>query len=301
MKNQTIGVEIEMTGITREKASKVISKFLNGETKRSYDSYDTYKVTAPDKRIWKIMSDASIQTMKKEKGTLISADKSYSVELVTPILKYEDIEILQELIRQLRHSGAVSESKLKCGIHIHIGAKGHTPNTLKNLVNLIAAKEDLIYKSLEIDPARVKYCKKVNEHLIETINKKKPKSLKELADIWYSDYGVENRSRHYHTSRYHGLNLHSTFTKGTIEFRLFNGTMHAGKIRSYIVFCLAISHQALKQKSASAKRTHTDNEKYTFRCWLLRLGLIGDEFKNCRMHLMKSLDGDAAWRRPRVA
>ncbi|MCW6106309.1 MULTISPECIES: amidoligase family protein [Clostridium] len=301
MKNQTIGVEIEMTGITREKASKVISKFLNGEIKRNYDSYDTYKVTAPDKRIWKIMSDASIQTMKKEKGTLISADKSYSVELVTPILKYEDIETLQELIRKLRHSGAVSESKLKCGIHIHIGAKGHTPNTLKNLVNLIVAKEDLIYKSLEIDPARVKYCKKVNNHLIETINKKKPKNLKELADIWYSDYGVENRSRHYHTSRYHGLNLHSTFTKGTIEFRLFNGTMHAGKIRSYIVFCLAISHQALKQKSASAKRTYTDNEKYTFRCWLLRLGLIGDEFKNCRMHLMKSLDGDCAFRTPRVA
>ncbi|WP_373181223.1 amidoligase family protein [Clostridium butyricum] len=301
MKNQTIGVEIEMTGITREKASKVISKFLNGDIKRSYDSYDTYKVTAPDKIIWKIMSDASIQTMKKEKGTLISADKSYSVELVTPILKYEDIETLQELIRKLRHAGAVSESKLKCGIHIHIGAKGHTPNTLKNLVNLIAAKEDLIYKSLEIDPARVKYCKKVNNHLIETINKKKPKSLKELADIWYSDYGVENRSRHYHTSRYHGLNLHSTFTKGTIEFRLFNGTMHAGKIRSYIVFCLAISHQALKQKSASAKRTHTDNEKYTFRCWLLRLGLIGDEFKNCRMHLMKSLDGDSAFRTPRIA
>ncbi|NFK79413.1 amidoligase [Clostridium botulinum] len=301
MKNQTIGVEIEMTGITREKASKVISKFLNGEIKRSYDSYDTYKVTAPDKRIWKIMSDASIRTIKKEKGTLISADRSYSVELVTPILKYEDIESLQELIRQLRHAGAVSESTLKCGIHIHIGAKEHTPNTLKNLVNLIAAKEDLIYKSFEIDPARVKYCKKVNEHLIETINKNKPKSLKELADIWYSDYGVENRSRHYHTSRYHGLNLHSTFTKGTIEFRLFNGTMHAGKIRSYIVFCLAISHQALKQKSASAKRTHTDNEKYTFRCWLLRLGLIGDEFKNCRMHLMKSLDGDCAFRTPRVA
>lgn len=301
MKNQTIGVEVEMTGITREKASKVISKFLNGEIKRNYDSYDTYKVTAPDKRIWKIMSDASIQTMKKEKGTLISADKSYSVELVTPILKYEDIETLQELIRKLRHSGAVSESKLKCGIHIHIGAKGHTPNTLKNLVNLIAAKEDLIYKSLEIDPARVKYCKKVNNHLIETINKKKPKNLKELADIWYSDYGVENRRRHYHTSRYHGLNLHSTFTKGTIEFRLFNGTMHAGKIRSYIVFCLAISHQALKQKSASAKRTHTDNEKYTFRCWLLRLGLIGDEFKSCRVHLMKSLDGDSAFRTPRIA
>lgn len=302
MKNQTFGVEIEMTGITRAKAAKIVIKFLKGTVEKTDDSYDTYKVTASDNRIWKVMSDASIQTMKTSRGKLVSATKEYSVELVTPILKYdEDIETLQELIRQLRAAGAVSESKLQCGIHIHIGAKDHTPNTLKNLVNLMASKEDLIYKSLQIDPARVRYCKKVNENLIETINKKKPKTLKDLADIWYSEYGVESRNRHYHSSRYHGLNLHSTFTKGTIEFRLFNGTLHAGEIRSYIVFCLAISHQALTQKSASAKRTYTDNEKYTFRCWLLRLGLIGDEFKNCRQHLMKALDGDAAWRTPRVA
>lgn len=303
MKNQTIGVEIEMTGITREKVAEVTANFLGGKIARAYDGYDTYKITTPDDRVWKIMSDASIKTMKSDKGKLTAvSNRDYSVELVTPILKYdEDIEVLQELIRRLRKVGAVSDSKLQCGIHIHIGAKGHTPNTLKNLVNLMAAKEDLIYKSLEIDPARVRFCQKVNENLIETINKKRPKTLEQLADIWYSDYGVENRERHYHTSRYHGLNLHSTFTKGTIEFRLFNGTLHAGKIRSYIVFCLAISHQALTQKSASAKRTHTDNEKYTFRCWLLRLGLIGDEFKNCRQHLMKALDGNAAWRNPNAA
>ena len=302
MKNQTIGVEIEMTGITKAEAAEVAVTFLGGRITREYDGYDTYNIIAPDQRIWKIMNDASIKTMKNTKGKLKGVNnKDYSVELVTPILRYEDIETLQELIRRLRKAGAVSDSELQCGIHIHIGAKDHTPNTLKNLVNLMAAKEDLIYKSLEIDPARVRWCKKVNEDLIQAINKKKPKTLEQLADLWYSGYGFENRERHYHTSRYHGLNLHSTFTKGTIEFRLFNGTLHTGKIRSYIVFCLAISHQALTQKSASARRTHTDNEKYTFRCWLLRLGLIGEEFKNCRMHLMKALDGNSAWRNPNAA
>lgn len=302
MKNQTIGVEIEMTGITKAEAAAVAVNFLGGRITKEYDGYDTYNIIAPDQRVWKIMNDASIKTMKNTKGKLKAINnKDYSVEIVTPILRYEDIETLQELIRRLRKAGAVSDSELQCGIHIHIGAKDHTPNTLKNLVNLMAAKEDLIYKSLEIDPARVRWCKKVNEDLIQAINKKKPKTLEQLADLWYSGYGFENRERHYHTSRYHGLNLHSTFTKGTIEFRLFNGTLHAGKIRSYIVLCLAISHQALIQKSASARRTHTDNEKYTFRCWLLRLGLIGEEFKNCRMHLMKALDGNSAWRNPNAA
>lgn len=302
MKNQTIGVEIEMTGITKAKVAEVTASFLEGRIAREYDGYDTYKIIAQDQRVWKIVNDASIKTRKNVNGKLKTiTSKDYSVELVTPILNYEDIETLQELIRKLRKAGAVSDSEFQCGIHVHIGANNHTPNTLKNLVNLMAAKEDLIYKSLEIDPSRVRWCKKVNENLIETINKKKPKTLEQLEDIWYSGYGVENRDRHYHTSRYHGLNLHSTFTKGTIEFRLFNGTLHAGKIRSYIVLCLAISHQALNQKSASPRRTYTNNEKYTFRCWLLRLGLIGDEFKNCRMHLMKSLDGNSAWRNPSVA
>lgn len=297
MKNQTIGVEIEMTAITRAKAAEVVKSCLGGEIQTTGDSYDAYKVIAPDGRVWKLMSDASIDTIKKENGQIVSANKAYSVELVTPILNYdEDIDTLQEIVRRLRNNGAISESKYGCGIHVHVGKGKHTPNTLKNLVNLMAAKEELTYKSLEFDPRRIRYSQKINEQLLQTINKKKPKTIEELADLWYSGYGSENRDRHYHSSRYHSLNLHSTFTNGTIEFRLFNGTMHAGKLRSYIVFCLAVSHQALTQKSASAKRTHTDNEKYTFRCWLLRLGLIGDEFKNCREHLMASLSGNAAWR-----
>ena len=209
-------------------------------------------------------------------------------------MTYKDIEPLQELIRALRDAGAITNST--CGIYIHIDAAPHTPNTLKNLVNLIASKEDLLYKALDIDYDRIRYCKKLNEELIQTINKKKPKSIDELADIWYQGYGAQDRNRHYHQSRYHGLNLHSTFTKGTIEFRLFNSTTHAGKIKAYIQFCLALSHQALTQKKASARRTYTDNEKYTFRCWMLRLGLNGDEFKTCRFHFLGNLSGNSAWR-----
>ena len=60
---------------------------------------------------------------------------------------------------------------------------------------------------------------------------------------------------------------------------------------------MAISHQALKSSAASPRRPETDNPKYTFRCWLLRLGFIGDEFATAREHLTKHLPGNAAWRR----
>ena len=97
------------------------------------------------------------------------------------------------------------------------------------------------------------------------------------------------------------LNLHSVFSKGTVEFRLFNSTLHAGKVKAYIQLCLAISHQALVQKCATQRRTKSPNEKYTFRTWLLRLGLIGDEFKTARQHLLQNLDGNIAWRDPAQA
>ena len=82
---------------------------------------------------------------------------------------------------------------------------------------------------------------------------------------------------------------------------MFNSALHAGEVKSYIQLCLAISHQALIQKGASRIKTQSPNEKYTFRTWLLRLGLIGNEFKTARQHLLKNLDGNIAWRDPAQA
>lgn len=97
------------------------------------------------------------------------------------------------------------------------------------------------------------------------------------------------------------MNLHSVFQKVTIEFRLFNSTTHAGKIKTYIQLCLAISAQALNQSSASRIKTTSTNEKYTFRTWLLRLGMIGDEFKTARKFLLENLEGGIAWKNPEQA
>lgn len=82
---------------------------------------------------------------------------------------------------------------------------------------------------------------------------------------------------------------------------MFNSTLHAGEVKAYIQLCLAISHQALVQRGASRIKTQPENEKYTFRTWLLRLGLIGDEFKTARQHLLKNLEGNIAWRDPAQA
>lgn len=293
MRTQRFGIEIELTGITREKAAKVIAEYFGTESFYIGTYYKTYGAYDRQGRTWKATYDSSITAQKKERGRTVHAGEDYKCEIVSPILTYEDLPDLQEVVRQLRHKGAFASSQ--CGIHIHVDASRYTPQTLRNLVNIIASKEDILYKALQIDPARLRWCKKTNEKLIETINRKKPQTMEALKDIWYADSG-RSRDEHYNDTRYHGLNLHSTFTKGTVEFRLFNSTTHAGEIKAYIQFCLAVSHQALTQKKASARRTVTDNEKYAFRCWMLRLGLSGDEFKTCRHHFLKHLEGNSAWR-----
>ena len=290
MRTQKFGIEIEMTGITRAAAAQVIA----GHFGTSAIHVDAFAVRDGDSRQWKVVSDSSI---RRESRRGESRNAAYAVEFVSPICKYEDIETIQELIRKLRSAGAKVNSS--CGIHIHIDATPHDVKTLRNIVNIMAAKEDLLYKSLKVDVHREHYCAKADTRFLDELNAKRPTSMDTLESIWYN--GRSGRNYHYDESRYHGLNLHSVFSKGTIEFRLFNSTLHAGEIKSYIQLCMAISHQALVQKSASRIKTQSSNEKYTFRVWLLRLGLIGDEFKTARHHLLEKVDGNIAWKDPAQA
>lgn len=304
MKKQTIGVEIEMNNITREKAAKIAAEFFGTNRYQNTarrNGYQTFSAWDGQGREWKFQKDVSIAGPNDEK-----------CELVTPILNYEDMETLQELVRLLRRAGAKSDATRGCGVHIHIGAKGHTPKTLRNLANIMASHESLLAEALQIDKGRMnRYCKMVNPEFLQEINFQKPETMAELADIWYGSHGADlRRDHHYNDSRYHMLNLHATFTKGTVEFRLFqfdapeNGRqngLHAGQLKSYIQLCLALSQMAKTVRTASPKPQQNENPKYAMRTWLLRLGFIGEEFVTARDILTRKLSGDSAFRNGRVA
>ena len=289
------GIEIEFTGITRDDAASIAAQYLNGRLSSTGDFYGTHKVTMEDGRTWKFMSDGSIRCQRKEQGRTVSAGSSCSVELVSPVLLYrQDIDTLQGLIRCLRKAGGFANSS--CGIHIHLDGANHTPRSIRNFVNIIASHNDLFYKALQIAPDRMRFCKKMDAYLVEQMNQKKPKTFAEIEDIWYERYR-EGRSHHYHSSRYHFLNLHSFFHgHHTVELRGFNSTLHAGKVRAYIVLALALNHQALTQKSASYRKVQEENERFAMRTYLNLVGFIGEEFKSCREHLYQHLSGNAAWR-----
>ena len=304
MKKQTIGVEVEMNNIRRDKAAKLAADFFGTgryENTARQNGYYTFSAWDAEGREWKFQRDVSISGPDAEK-----------CEMVTPILTYDDIETLQELVRRLRKAGAKSDPTRGCGVHIHIGAKGHTPATLRNLANIMASHEMLLSKAMKLDEGRMgRYCRPVDENFLAELNRKKPESMSDLAEVWYTSQGCSyGRTQHYNSSRYHMLNLHATFTKGTVEFRLFqfdapadgkqNG-LHAGQLKAYIQRCLAMSELAKEVKYASAKPQQTENPRYAMRTWLLRMGFIGEEFETARSLFTKRLEGDTAFRNGRAA
>lgn len=295
LKNQLFGVEVEMTGITREKAARLVAGVL-GTTPSHPESncYHTRTIADQAARKWKIMRDSSITPIRND-DTSEPLDE-YRVEFVTPPLNYSDIELLQNIIRKLRENGAKTHSS--CGIHIHVDGANHTAVSLRRLVNFMTARQDLIYEALQIGDRESSWCHKLNKTLLDAMKKDKNLTKEKAEEVWYSRAndgycgGIDHQ--HYNSTRYHGVNLHSFFTKGTVEFRLFNSTLHAGKIKAYIQFCLAVSAWAITSQEKIVFRSmdgYTPEQKVTIMRNILthRLGLYGDEFKTCRLHLMTPL------------
>ena len=293
MKKQKFGVEIELTGITRRKAAQVIANHFGTEVHHPGGSYDTYSADDGHRRRWKAMSDGSIRTEKKQNGQRVRADNSYSCEVVTPVLKYDDLEDLQNIIRELREAGAIANAS--CGIHVHVDGANHTAASLTRLMNFAIGRQDLFYEALQIGERADRWCQKMNRSLFKAMKKDTEKTKDSLERIWYSAVndgycgGIDHR--HYNSSRYHGVNLHAFFTKGTVEFRLFNGTTHAGKIKAYVQFCLAMSAWAINCEDNDLYFRSIKNLDKEQRGKLMnnvlknRLGLRGKEFKTCREHL----------------
>ncbi len=295
MFDSRFGLEVEFTGMTRQRAADVVAAHLGGAVRYVGGNLAAWEVVAPDGRSWRFAYDASVSPQRKENRRIVAATGDYKVELVSPILTYrEDIGTVQSLIRLLRGAGGFAPGD--AGIHVHLDGAPHTPRSICNFLKIIASKNDLLYKALQIKPDRMRYCKKLDEYLVKRINTVRPKTFSQIEEIWYRDY-YGSRSGHYHQSRYHFVNLHSFFTGNhTVELRGFNSELHAGKVRSYIVLALALNNQALTQTGASSRAVQSENDRFAMRTYLNRIGFIGDEFKSCRDHLCRHLSGNAAWR-----
>ena len=241
------GIEIEFTGMSRKKATHVVGEALNESVKyRAVNDHHWDIIEQQRNRTWTINTDESINSeVDSTKNDEVFVPSEFSCEFISPILKYDDIETVEKIVNALKNAGAATNNST--GTHVHIGAEILNVHSISNLVNIVARKEDLLYKALHVYKAREHtYCKKVDKEFLEDLNREKPETMEELKELWFKKYCEDINDPH-HDSRYRGLNLHSLFTKGTVEFRWFNTTMEPEKIRKYIQLCMMLVIEAQNQ------------------------------------------------------
>lgn len=298
--NTTFGVEVEMTGITREAAARVAATVLGSGSRVEHVGgyYDRWSCFDAQCREWAFVSDSSIRS---------TGGHAMQTELNTPPLTYSaDIDTLQALIRALRSAGAVSGTQYGCGIHVHVSGQGHTYKTIRNFANLLYSNDELVRKALGVTADRQHWCQPISERLVNAMQN--AESMDALQRTWYETLngrytGNEDRD-HYNSSRYHILNLHRYFStlgkaSNTVEIRAFNACLHAGVIRAYVLLVLSMNASALTQKNIRAVKNPimiAGNEKFAMRTWLNRMGWTGETFKNPHKLFIERLNGDSAWR-----
>ena len=87
-----------------------------------------------------------------------------------------------------------------------------------------------------------------------------------------------------------------TLTDDRITFAWLHGTITDETAKAYAEFISKLCLMARTQKRVTAKEKIVDNEKYAFRCFLLRLGMIGNAYKESRKILLQNLTGSSAFK-----
>ena len=282
LSEMTFGIELEYDKISTRKAAETVAAAVGGTYHYEGSHLSNWVVTMRDGRKWNCETDASV---------------SRGSETVSPILRFTDIPMLQDVVRALRRAGAKAGGG--AGLHIHVGAAQMTPKQIQNLVKIFYKQEELIVKGCGTAENRLGwYTRRTDREFVDKMLKIRNPTMANLADAYYHG---ESRWNHYSRARYRTLNLHNLWNgnKHTVEFRFFEATTHAGEIRTNALLALSIVRKAMDAKAASARNQRPYNAasaRYDLRVFLLRLGWIGEMFKAPRKHLLKRMPGSAAWK-----
>ena len=91
-------------------------------------------------------------------------------------------------------------------------------------------------------------------------------------------------------------NVRLTMEDDRIVFDWFDRELTADEVNAYMVFITALCRMSKELKRVTVAEKPVENEKYAFRCFLLRLGFIGDNYRGCRKILLSRLSGSSAFK-----
>lgn len=129
MKTLRFGIEIETVGLSQEQLARAIHTVVGGTVAAEYPR-EGWRITDSSGRIWRVVPDGSL------------SGGSNSGEIVSPILCYDDLEILQNIVRAVRAAGAKADPTT--GIHIHVDGSRFNAKSVTNLVKFVHKQERLL-------------------------------------------------------------------------------------------------------------------------------------------------------------
>lgn len=173
------------------------------------------------------------------------------------------------------------EEPLEMAVSLPMG--GHTGNSLRNLVNMIYSRGPLLGKATGGNFH-------VEKELVDTLQEDSCIATVQSFLKTLAEYGQAHGSMD-------GIRI----TEEQISFTGFPVPADKAHADAFCHLAALMNGMALSQKRIQAKEVNTDNEKYAFRIWLLRLGMNGDDYKSTRKVLMENLGGHAAFRTPEEA
>lgn len=183
----------------------------------------------------------------------------------------------------LQEGAAAQEGEEPLDMVISLPMGAHTGVSLRNLVNMVYSRGPLLSRATG---GNFHVAKELAEVLQDDSCTAAVQSfLKTLADYTEAHGGME------------GLKI----TEEQISFTGFPVPADKAHADAFCQLATMMNGMALSQKRIQAKEVSTDNEKYAFRIWLLRLGMNGDDYKSTRKVLMENLGGHAAFRTPEEA
>jgi len=253
MTNDSLRFAFKVTGLERKQVASVIADTIGEQV--IYAGVPSFNYNAGG---WAI----------NKQGIITTPEMGIKEEHVT----------LRSVLDALNIAGAKAEGNWT----ITLPMNAHNGNTLRNLVNLIWCKHNLIQKALS------RYEAILPASFVKAINAVPIDTLQDFVSVVNGAMETGEITGH--------SDLDIDLVDMTICFNFFNATLDAEELHAFGVFCWQLNEQAKKQKSTAVKQKEYENEKYAFRCFLLKLGFIGPEYKAERSILLSSLGGNAAYR-----
>lgn len=192
-----------------------------------------------------------------------------------------DEEADKELLMELQEKDILeAEFTDEARIDISLPISEHTGQSLVNLIRILACRSEIINRAVG-----VKNGFKINERLLEALDENKPATVTDFLETLEKVGGND-------------INSGLEFDEHKVHFCGFPTTDSPESLKAYMDLASLITEAARNRKHINYSKPDLSNEKYSFRVWLINLGMKGEKYKTAREVLLKKLSGSCAFKTP---